>query len=58
MSDTKNCEGCSFELVKPKAKFMFTAVKRCPDCGNVERPEDGTVEHSGLPLPEKELLVK
>jgi ribosomal protein S27E len=58
MSSIKNCEECGFELVKPKAKFMFTAVRKCPDCGNVERSENESVDHSGLPSPEKELLAK
>lgn len=48
------CEECDFELFNPEAQFMFSAVKRCSNCGNVERQE--TVEHKGLPSQVRELI--
>jgi len=53
---TERCETCSFELVKPEAKFMFTAVLRCRDCGNTKRPDEDAVEHASLPASERDLF--
>lgn len=53
---TERCEECSFDLVKPEAKFMFTAVLRCRDCGNTKRPDEDAVEHTSLPASERDLL--
>lgn len=58
MTDTTQCDECELEPVKPKAKFMFSVVFRCTNCGDVKRHDDDTVEHAGLPSPEQELLTE
>ncbi len=53
---TERCKTSSFDLVKPEAKFIFTAVLRCRDCGNTKRPDEDAVEHASLPAAERDLL--
>lgn len=55
MADNQDCDGCEYELVTPKAQFMFSSVEKCRNCGDVKRP-DHAVEHLGLPRQVRELL--
>lgn len=54
MAEEKECENCNFELVRPDAQFMFGAVEKCKDCGDVRRQEQ-SIEHLGLPRQVREL---
>ena len=55
---TERYKECLFELVKPEAKFMFTAVLRCRDCGNTSRPDKDAIEHAVFPASGRDLLNK
>lgn len=50
----EECENCDFELVRPNAQFMFGAVEKCKNCGDVKRENSG-IEHLGLPKQVREL---